>query len=73
VIDCDESLQIKRAMARSQLTEAEVKAMMDAQVTRATRLHLADEVIENNGSLAELLGKITEIHKKFIKTCIVRK
>lgn len=73
VIDCNESLQIKRAMARSQLTETEVKAMMDAQVTRATRLHLADEVIENNGSLAELLGKITEIHKKFIKTCIVSK
>jgi len=73
VIDCNESLQIKRAMARSNLTETEVKAMMDAQVTRATRLHLADEVIENNGSLAELLGRITEIHKKFIKTCIVSK
>ena len=73
VIDCDESLQIKRAMARSQLTETQVKAIMDAQVSRATRLALADEVIENNGTLTELIEKVANINKKFIKTCIVSK
>ncbi len=73
VIDCDESLQIKRAMARSQLTETQVKAIMDAQVSRATRLALADEVIENNGTLTELIEKVAYINKKFIKTCIVSK
>ena len=73
VIDCDESLQIKRAMARSQLSESQVKAIMDAQVSRATRLALADEVIENNGTLTELIEKVAYINKKFIKTCIVSK
>ena len=73
VIDCDESLQIKRAMARSQLSETQVKAIMDAQVSRATRLALADEVIENNGTLTELIEKVANINKKFIKTCIVSK
>lgn len=73
VVDCDENLQVKRAMSRSQLTEQEVKAIMDAQTTRATRLRLADEVIENNGSVAELIEKVNKIHKKFIKTCIVSK
>ena len=71
VIDCDENLQIKRAMARSNMTEKEVKAMMAAQVSRAARLERADEVIENNGMLSDLTEKIAEIHKKFIKTCIV--
>lgn len=71
VIDCDEKLQIQRAMARSQLTESELKAMLNAQVTRAVRLNFADDVITNNESLAELGNKVTEIHKKFIKTCIV--
>jgi dephospho-CoA kinase len=71
VIDCDEDIQIKRAMARSNMTEKEVKAMMAAQVSRATRLKRADEVIENNGTLTDLTEKIAEIHKKFIKTCIV--
>lgn len=73
VIDCDENLQIKRAMSRSQLTEREVMALMDAQITRASRLKLADEVIENNGSLTELIEKVNKMHKKFIKTCIVSK
>lgn len=73
VIDCDESLQIKRTMARSQLTESEVKAMIDAQTTRTMRLKLADEIIENNGSVAELSVKINKLHKKLIKTCIVSK
>ncbi len=45
VIDCDESLQIKRAMARSNLSESEVKAIINAQVRRAVRLKLADEII----------------------------
>jgi dephospho-CoA kinase len=73
VVDCDEQLQIQRAMARSQLSEAQVKAIMGAQVSRATRLSLADEVIENNGSLTELAEKTAEIHEKIIKTCIVSK
>lgn len=73
VIDCDESLQIKRAMARSQLSESEIRAMMGAQVTRSVRLSFADEVIVNNASLAELRENVSRIHKKLIKTCIVSK
>ncbi|HYN54311.1 MAG TPA: dephospho-CoA kinase [Methylotenera sp.] len=73
VIDCDESVQIERAMARSNLTESQVKAMMAAQVSRKTRLTGADEVIENNGQLEELVVKVANLHKKFIKTCVVNK
>lgn len=73
VIDCDESLQIQRAMARSQLTEQEVLAIMAAQSTRATRLKLADEVIKNNDSREELINNVNKLHKKLIKTCIVSK
>lgn len=73
VIDCDETLQTQRAMARSGLSETEVKAMMAAQVSRETRRKLSDEVIENNGSVEELAAKINELHKKLITTCIVNK
>ncbi|MDO9051918.1 MAG: dephospho-CoA kinase [Methylotenera sp.] len=72
-IDCDEALQIERAMARSGLSEPEVKAMMAAQVCRETRRKLSDEVIENNGSVEDLAKKINELHKKLINTCIVNK
>jgi dephospho-CoA kinase len=73
VVDCDENLQIKRAMARSNMRESDVKAMMSAQVDRNVRLKFADEIIVNNGTLAELQEKVALIHKKLIKTCIVSK
>jgi dephospho-CoA kinase len=72
-IDCEEDLQIKRAMVRSQMTDLEVKEVMNTQVARAVRLSLANTVINNNGTLAELQKNVTETHKKFIKTCIVSK
>lgn len=73
VIDCDESLQIERAMSRSQLTADEVKKLMQAQTSRENRRNLADAIIDNSGSVHELTEKINELHKKFIKTCIVSK
>lgn len=73
VIDCNEATQISRAMTRSKLSEQEVKAIMQAQTTRATRLSGADEVIENNGSLSQLSEKVIQMHNKIIKTCLVSK
>jgi dephospho-CoA kinase len=72
VIDCDESLQIARAMQRNkELSEQAVLAIMNAQVSRKNRIELADDVIENNGSLEALHEKIAKIHEKYIHTCIV--
>jgi len=66
-IDCDESLQIVRAMARSQLTETEVRAIMAAQCPRERRLELADDVITNDGTLADLEKQVREKHEKYIR------
>lgn len=73
VIDCDESNQIKHTMARSNLSESEVKAIIQTQTPSSVKRTLADEVIENDGSIQNLQEKINKIHKKFIKTCIVSK
>jgi len=72
-IDCDEQLQVERTMSRSQLSADDVGLMMAAQLPRITRISRADIIIENNGSLADLEEKITEIHKNFINSCIVSK
>jgi dephospho-CoA kinase len=71
VIDCDEALQVSRTMQRSGLTEQVVRGIMAAQVSRDIRRKLADDLIENNGSIEELSKKIAEIHEKYIHTCIV--
>ncbi len=73
VIDCNEDTQISRAMARSKLSKEEVTALMAAQTSRKVRLNGADEVIENNSSIAELNENVNKLHNKLIKTCIVSK
>lgn len=72
VVDCDEQSQVERTMQRSHLQEAEVLAIMAAQLPRQQRLSMADDVIANNGSLVELAGKVRDQHEKYINTCIVR-
>jgi dephospho-CoA kinase len=67
LIDCDESLQIARAMARSQLAEIEVRAIMAAQCSREQRLKMADDVILNNGTLVDLEKQVREKHEKYIR------
>lgn len=67
LIDCDESLQIMRAIARSHLSEAEVRAIMAAQCSREQRLALTSDVILNNGTLADLKNQVREKHEKYIR------
>lgn len=66
VVDCPEALQIERAMARSVLTAAEVRAVMAAQLPRAMRLARADDIIVNDSDLENLTKKVNEMHKKYI-------
>lgn len=65
VVDCPESLQIERVMRRSALSEAEVRDIMKAQASRDQRLQLADDVIENTGSLEQLQDKVLRLHRKY--------
>jgi dephospho-CoA kinase len=71
VMDCDEQLQVERTMKRSGLSEEIVRGIMAAQVSRAVRLKMADDVIVNEGSLEELSQKVEEIHKKYLQACRV--
>ena len=67
VVDCPESLQISRVMTRNGLPEAEVRAIMAAQATRAQRLAAADDVVTNDGDLAHLEAQVIELHRKYLQ------
>jgi dephospho-CoA kinase len=67
VVDCDEPQQIARAMSRSSLSEAEVRAIMAAQLSRAARLKLADDVLSNDSSLEHLQQQVEALHHKYLK------
>ena len=66
VIDCEEQQQISRTMARSQLSEQFVRAVMATQVTRKDRLREADDVIFNGQDIEFLRMQVAQIHGKYI-------
>ncbi len=67
VVDCPESLQISRACARDkQSNEATIKRIMQAQVSRETRLAAADDIIDNSGTLASLKEQVNTLHARYL-------
>lgn len=58
VVTVEPHMAIARATARDGVDAAAVQARIDAQLTNAERLALADVVIDNGGSEAELLAKL---------------
>ena len=67
VIDCREEVQIFRVMARNNLPESQVLAIMAAQASRAQRLAAADDVIDNNDGIAALTPQIDRLHALYMK------
>lgn len=66
VIDCPESVQISRVMARNNLSEEQVKAIMATQVTRQVRLAAADDILVNDAGLATLEPQIEALHQAYL-------
>ncbi|QDQ26352.1 dephospho-CoA kinase [Chitinimonas arctica] len=67
VVDCPEDVQISRVMRRSQLSEAEIRAIMAKQVTREQRLSQADDIVLNAGDLPQLTDTVKELHRKYLQ------
>jgi len=66
VVDCEEQQQILRTMARSNLSEQQVKAIMAAQISRKVRLQKADDVIINNQDIDYLKAQVIQLHHKYL-------
>ena len=60
LVDCDESQQLQRLMARDQLNEAEAQARIDAQWPLARKRPLADVLISNRGDAAALNAQLED-------------
>ena len=66
VIACDEAVQVARVMRRSGLTEAEVRAIIAAQMPAAERAARADDVIDNSGDAMLLDVPIDVLHRRYL-------
>jgi dephospho-CoA kinase len=67
VVDCPEEVQLERVRARSGLSEAEVRAILASQASRADRLAAADDVIDNGGTLDGLRKQVAAFHQKYLE------
>lgn len=66
VVDVPRALQVQRLVARDGLDREMAEAMLDAQASRAQRLVVADDVIENSGTLASLRAQVRTHHIKYV-------
>ncbi|EKO3422404.1 dephospho-CoA kinase [Vibrio fluvialis] len=66
VVDVDETTQIQRTLARDNVSEQQVKAILASQASREQRLAIADDVIKNDAENQKLLPQITELHQKYL-------
>ncbi|OGA96611.1 MAG: dephospho-CoA kinase [Betaproteobacteria bacterium RIFCSPLOWO2_12_FULL_66_14] len=65
VVDCDETTQLARVKARG-LGEDEIRRIMAAQASRTERLAQADDILQNDGSLADLDRKVEKLHQHYL-------
>ncbi len=65
VVDVEEEIQINRVMARDEISREQALAILNAQASRQERLVLADDVIENNGSLEQLQTRVDQLYKHY--------
>lgn len=54
VVDVDPGVQLSRLIERNGLTPEQAMARIEAQASRAQRLAVADRVVDNSGSVADL-------------------
>lgn len=67
VVDCQEETQVARVMSRNGFTREQVQAIMQKQATRAARLAVADDVIDNDGppdALAPQVARLDVLYRK---------
>jgi dephospho-CoA kinase len=65
VVDCPEERQIERLIQRDGETREGAGAMLAAQVSREKRLAAADDVIVNDGTLADLAARVADLDRKY--------
>ena len=66
LVDCPENQQVQRIMSRSRLSQDEALAMIRLQVTRQERKELADDIIDNSGSLKDTQAQVQRLHQCYL-------
>lgn len=72
VIDCAETEQLQRVLARDQVSESQARAIIASQASRQQRLAQADDVIDNSAPSAQLAEQVKSLHNSYLLLANVR-
>jgi dephospho-CoA kinase len=72
VVDCPPDVQLARLLARDGETPEGARAILAAQATRDERLAVADDVVVNDGSLADLDARVDALHHRYLALAAAR-
>ena len=67
VVDVETQTQISRLMARDNSSRNQAEQALAAQASRKQRLSIADDVLENSGSLQQARHKVAQLHLKYLQ------
>ncbi len=67
LVDIPEALQISRLMQRDEITDDAAKDIIAAQSSREKRLELADDIIDNTGSMEQLSEQVNKLHANYLR------
>lgn len=65
-VDCSPDTQLARLKKRDSESEHQARRMIEAQASREDRLLLADDVINNDGSIEDTLTQVRDLHEKYL-------
>ncbi|KFZ31246.1 dephospho-CoA kinase [Pseudidiomarina salinarum] len=66
LVDVSPAVQRERTVARDQVSSAQVDAIMQVQASRQERLAVADDIIHNDGPLADLSPQVQHLHELYL-------
>ncbi|WP_415855670.1 dephospho-CoA kinase [Sinomonas sp. G460-2] len=72
VVDAPDEVRIRRLEERNGLSEEQARARMAAQATREERLAVADQVVENAGTLEELRAAVDRLWRDVLAPAAAR-
>ncbi|EKD76860.1 MAG: Dephospho-CoA kinase, partial [uncultured bacterium] len=67
VVTSGKQLQLNRATKRDVASAESIENIMASQSSHEDRIKIANDVIENNGDLAQLEKKVAELHERYLK------
>lgn len=66
VVDVPVDTQIERASQRDGQSTENIQAIINRQIDRESRLKLADDIVDNRGTLAQLYQQLDQLHTQYI-------